>query len=65
MSNLRLSRNGLRAMDGMVSSAWYYDFDQLATTEDVPILVNIAGGQGQSIVAILDAHKKIDLSKGI
>jgi hypothetical protein len=55
----------LGAMDGMVSSAWYCDFDQLATTEDVPILVDFAGGQAQSIVAILDAHEKIDLSNCI
>lgn len=58
-------QKGLGAMDGMCPVLGYYDFDQLATKEDVPILVDIAGGQGQSLVAILDAHKKIDPSKCI
>lgn len=56
-------QKGLGAMDSMCPVLGYYDFDQLATTEDVPILVDVAGGQGQSLVAILGAHKKIDPSK--
>lgn len=58
-------QRGLGAMDGMCPVIGYYDFDQLATTEDIPILVDIAGGQGQSLVAILNAHEKIDPSKCI
>jgi hypothetical protein len=57
-------QKGLGAMDAMCPVLGYYDFDQLAdTTKDVPVLVDVGGGQGQSLVAILNAHKRIDPAK--
>lgn len=54
---------GLGAMDNMCPVLGYYDFDQLATTEDISEIVDVGGGQGQSLVAILNTHKKIDPAK--
>jgi hypothetical protein len=42
-----------------------YDFGKLNTTDSRPILVDVGGGQGHSIVKILDHHKNLAAEKMI
>ena len=50
---------GLAHASATVPLTGYYDFNQLNTEDDRPVLVDIGGGMGHSILRILDAYPKL------
>jgi hypothetical protein len=54
---------GLAHASASVPLTGFYDFSKLNTTEDVPVLVDLGGGVGDSILRILEAHPDLDPSK--
>ncbi len=56
---LKKFQMGLANMEKSVPIIGFYDFTQLNTSDERPILVDVGGGAGQSIVAILDANPEL------
>ena len=56
---------GLAHADASIPLTGYYDFSKLNTTDSRPILVDVGGGGGQSIVTILKAHPDLPPAKFI
>ena len=54
---------GLAHASATVPLTGYYDFNQLQTNDDRPILVDIGGGVGHSILRILHAHPELPARK--
>ncbi|KAL2421756.1 O-methyltransferase gsfC [Exophiala dermatitidis] len=66
-AKLKTFQIGLTTGDALVPVTGYYDFDQLALTEEELAhnpervsLVDIGGGVGNTVKRILDAYKKLD-----
>lgn len=56
---------GLAHADASIPLIGYYDFSKLNTEGDRPVLADIGGGGGQSIVAIMKAHPELPPHKFI
>jgi hypothetical protein len=56
---------GLDSQNAIFPVVGLYDFGKLSTADSRPILVDVGGGQGQSIVKILDHHKELAAEKMI
>lgn len=56
---------GLGNQDANSPIVGLYDFGKLNTSDSRPILVDVGGGQGQSLVKILDHHKELAAEKMI
>ena len=56
---------GLGHQDASLPIIGLYDFGKLNTSDSRPILVDVGGGQGQSIIKILDHHKELAAEKMI
>ena len=54
---------GLAFADSQIPLIGYYDFGQLLTEGDRPVLVDIGGGSGHSIAQILKAHPELPASR--
>lgn len=54
---------GLAHASATVPLTGYYDFPKLNTDDDSPILVDIGGGVGHSILRILEAHPALPAKK--
>ena len=54
---------GLGFADSQIPLIGFYDFGKLNTPDDRPILVDVGGGGGQSIVQILKAYPDLSPSK--
>lgn len=54
---------GMAHMEASVPATGFYDFGRLNTADDRPILVDIGGGRGQAISAILNKHPDLDSHK--
>jgi hypothetical protein len=54
---------GLAFADSQIPLIGYYDFGQLITEGDRPVLVDIGGGSGHSITQILKAHPELPAAK--
>ncbi|KIX02109.1 uncharacterized protein Z518_08048 [Rhinocladiella mackenziei CBS 650.93] len=52
-------QTGLAHADATVPLTGFYDFSKLNTDGDRPILVDIGGGNGHSIMRIMEAHPKL------
>ena len=60
---LRNFQMGLAHAESAIPITGFYDFGQLKTDGDRPILVDVGGGGGQSLVAIIKAHPELEASK--
>ena len=56
---------GLGNQDAILPVIGLYDFGKLNTTDARPVLVDVSGGQGQSIVQILNRYKGLAAEKMI
>ena len=56
---LKKFQMGLANMEKSVPIIGFYDFTQLNTPDERTVLVDVGGGAGQSIVAILEAHPEL------
>jgi hypothetical protein len=50
---------GLANMEASVPIVGFYDFGKLDTSDDRSILVDVGGGGGQSIMAIMETHPNL------
>jgi len=56
---LKSFQMGLANMEASVPIVGFYDFGKLDTSDDRSILVDVGGGGGQSIMAIMGAHPNL------
>jgi len=62
---MKTFQSGLGNQDAIFPIVGLYDFGELNTSDSRPILVDVGGGQGQSIVKILEHHKELAAEKMI
>jgi hypothetical protein len=62
---LKVFQMGLGNFESSVPIVGFYDFSQLNTSDTRPILVDVGGGGGQSIIQILKTHPDLPAEKFI
>jgi len=62
---LKVFQMGLSNIESSVPIVGFYDFSQLNTSNTRPILVDVGGGAGQSIIQILRTHSELPPEKFI
>ncbi|KAL2395212.1 O-methyltransferase gsfC [Exophiala dermatitidis] len=62
---LQAFQAGIAASSTGIPLTRFYDFSKLKTEDDRPVLVDIGGGNGQSILRIMEAHPDIPANRFI
>ena len=62
---MKIYQLGLANQDAILPVVGLYDFGKLNTTDTRPIMVDVGGGQGQSLVQILNHHQELAAEKMI
>jgi hypothetical protein len=62
---LKVFQMGMGNVESSVPIVGFYDFSQLNTTDTRPILVDVGGGAGHSIIQILQTHPELPPEKFI